>query len=228
MLATIESGLLPMGFRRASLAAVRKRFESGHRSEMPQFSGTGCPWLWPGSGNHTWCRVQFLDRRFHLRRNRIRIGQRQPVGRNRVAHAHLQRLALDVVSIHRQQVKCTNERDWHNFRLRLDRQKKRSRQKRLNLAVPSAPTLGKNYQRHPFAQALQRGLDRSNRSGRVLLIDADLPRPSQMPSNERIRQKLALENDPKLKWQINVENWNIERRSVGDSENASLTVLTRR
>src|SRR5215831_11094345 len=56
-----------------------------------------------------WRGKQFVDRLFHFRRNRIHIVQRQAGGRNWFTKTHLQRLALDVIRVHRQQVESPDQ-----------------------------------------------------------------------------------------------------------------------
>src|SRR6266446_3968883 len=90
----------------------------------------------------SWCGMQNFDRRLHLRRNRLRILHGQPCSGDWFTNAHLQRLALDVVGVHRQQVERVDERDRHDISLRLDRQKKRAWQERLNLSISRTAALG--------------------------------------------------------------------------------------
>src|SRR6266446_4208604 len=104
----------------------------------------------------SWCGVQSLNRRLHLRRNRLCILHGQPCSGDWFTDAHLQRLALDVVGVHRQQVKRIDERDRHDIGLRLDREKECTREKRLNLSISRTAALRKDYQRHATAQAPQR------------------------------------------------------------------------
>src|SRR6266446_4602349 len=104
----------------------------------------------------SWCGVQNFNRRLHLRRNRLCILHVKPAGGGGSTTAHLQRLALDVVGVHRQQVKRIDERDRHDIGLRLDREKECARQERLNLSISRTAALRKDYQRHATAQAPQR------------------------------------------------------------------------
>src|SRR5208337_5401312 len=94
-----------------------------------------------------------------------------------------------------------------------------------NLAILSASALGKNDERHAAAQAAQRRLDRADRSGWVLLVDADLSGALQMPAYEWVGKQLALENDAELKGQIDVENRNVERRGMRDRIDAGFVPL---
>src|SRR3981189_183243 len=75
----------------------------------------------------SWCGMQSFDRRLHLRRNRIRILYGQPGSGNWFTNTHLQRLALDVVGVHWQQVECVDECDRHDIGPRLDCQKECAR-----------------------------------------------------------------------------------------------------
>src|ERR1019366_2494521 len=43
-----------------------------------------------------------------------------------------------------------------------------------------------------------------------------------MPADEWIREQFALENDAELKWQIDVENRNVERRRMSDRIHSGL------
>ena len=100
--------------------------------------------------------MQSFDRRLHLRRNRLRILHGQSGRGDRFTNTHLQRLALDVVGVHREQVECVDERDGHDIGLRLDRQKEGTRQERLNLSISRTTALRKNYQRGLTGQAPHR------------------------------------------------------------------------
>src|ERR1700730_2069306 len=115
---------------------------------------------WPDFLEHSklrgsWRGMQSFDCRLHPCRNRLRILHRQPRSRNRFANSHLQRLALDVVGVHRQQVECVDERDRHDIGLRLDCQKECARQERLNPSISRTAALGKDYERHAAAQTSQ-------------------------------------------------------------------------
>src|ERR1019366_7678550 len=164
----------------------------------------------------SWRGMQSFDCGLYFCRNRIGIAQGQTGGGDGRTDSHLQRLAFDVVGVHGQQVEGADERDGHDIGLCFDREKECARQKRLNPAIPGAATLGKDDERRAVAQAPQRRLDGADRSGRVLLVDADLSRALQMPADERVRQQFTLENDAELKWQVDVEDRNVERRCVRD------------
>src|SRR6202158_693036 len=109
----------------------------------------------PLSQRGSWCRMQSFDRRLNVCRNRLRILHGQPGSGDWFTNTHLQRLTLDVVGVHRQQVERVDERDRHDIGLRLDCEKKCARQKRLNLPISRTATLRKNYQRHTTAQSPQ-------------------------------------------------------------------------
>ena len=51
---------------------------------------------------------------------------------------------------------------------------------------------------------------------RILLIDTHLPRALQLPAHHGVRQQLLLKCDAKLKWQVDVENGDVERGRVID------------
>src|ERR1700740_3148905 len=97
--------------------------------------------------------VQILQGSLNLGREFVHIAQSHPSCRDRLTETHLQRTGLDVVGIHRQQLVRSHQRDRNNIDLRLDRQKKRPRQKRLDLAIRRAPALWKDHQRHALFQA---------------------------------------------------------------------------
>src|SRR6202167_4842247 len=160
------------------------------------------------------CRLQSLDCGSHLGRNAIHIAQRQCNREYRVPHAHLYGLALDVVSVHGKKSEGVDECDRHDIGLGLDREKKCTWQKRLKLAIAGTAAFGENDQRHTAAQTSQRRFHRADRSRWVLLVDADLPGTLQMPSDKWIHQQFTLENDAELKWQMNVEDRNVERRGM--------------
>ena len=163
----------------------------------------------------SWRGMQSFDCGLYFCRNRIRIAQGQTGGGDGRTDSHLQRLAFDVVGVHGQQVEGADERDGHDIGLCFDREKECARQKRLNLAIPRAAAFGKDDQRHAAAQAPQRGLDGADRSGRVLLVDADLSRALQMPADEWVREQFTFEDDAELKWQVDVEDRNVEGRCMG-------------
>ena len=63
--------------------------------------------------------VQRFNRRLYLGGHFVCIAQSQPRRRNDFPHPHLQRLALDVVGVHGQQVEGIDQRDGHDIGLRL-------------------------------------------------------------------------------------------------------------
>ena len=132
-----------------------------------------------------------------------------------------------MVSVHREQVEGVDERDLHDIGLRLDGEKECAWQKRLDVSVPRAAAFGKDDQRHAVAQAPQRRLDGADGSGRVLLVDADLSRAPQMPTNEWVGEQFTFENDAELEWQVDVENRNVERRGMRDRVNPGLGIVER-
>ena len=75
-------------------------------------------------------------------------------------------------------------------------------------------------QRLAAAQASERGLDGADRSRRILLVDADLPRSFEMPAYKGIGEQLTFENDTELEGEVDVKNWNVERGCVRDRVNA--------
>ena len=160
--------------------------------------------------------MQLFDGRFHFGRDLFGMLHGQAGGGDYFAYPHLQRLALDVIGVHGQQVESADERDGHDVGLRLDRKKKCARKKRLHIAIARAAALGKDYQRHATAQAPQRRLDGADRSRRVLLVDADLSGAPEMPADERVGQQFTFENDPELKGQVDLEDWDVERRCMSD------------
>src|SRR5262249_19119458 len=58
-------------------------------------------------------------------------------------------------------------------------------------------------------------------AGRILLVDADLPRAREVPSDDWIRKQLFLEGDAELERQGDVEHRDVERGSMGDGVNVS-------
>src|SRR5208337_3101967 len=101
-------------------------------------------------------RVQSFYCGLHFGRHFVGIAHSQPGGGNYFANPHFQRLALDVVGVHGQQVEGAGERNRYDIGLRLDRQKKCARQKRLNLSILRTAALGKDDQRRATSQAPQR------------------------------------------------------------------------
>src|ERR1035441_1644159 len=173
----------------------------------------------------SWRGMQSFDCGLYFCRNRIRIAQGQTGGGDGRTDPHLQRLAFDVVGVHGQQVEGADERDGHDLGLRFDGEKECARQKRLNPAIPGAAAFGKDDQRHAVAQAPQRGLDGADRSRRVLLVDADLSRTLQMPADEWVREQFTFENDAELRWQIDIEDRNVERRCMRDRIHAGFGLV---
>src|SRR5436853_4690551 len=80
-----------------------------------------CPFVWrnenagkrPGSTSI----VQIFDGLLHFSRKLLHIPHRQPGRRNRFPHPHLQRTALDVISVHGQQFVGSDQRHWNNIDL---------------------------------------------------------------------------------------------------------------
>jgi hypothetical protein len=168
--------------------------------------------------------VQGFDRGLHAGRNGVGVGQLQSHGRDRFSHAHFQGLAANVVGVHGQQVEGIDERDGNDIGLSFDGEEKRARQERLDVAVRGATAFGKDDERHAGAQAAQSRLDRTNGSGGMLLVDANLSGAPKMPADEGVVEKLALEDDAELKGQVNIEDRNIKRRRMGDGEDTRLGV----
>src|SRR5581483_1758064 len=96
----------------------------------------------------------------------------------------------------------------------LDRQEERAGQKRLDRPIWRPSTFRKDNQRRAIVQALEGRAYASYRSRFVLLIDTNLPRPLQVPADDRVFQKFLLEHDPELEGQIVIKDRNIKCRRV--------------
>jgi len=98
--------------------------------------------------------------------------------------------------------------------MRFDGEEKCSGQKGENLSIWSPAAFRKNYEGDAAPQTFEGGLDGTDGSGRILLIDADLAGAAEMPSDERVAKQLAFKDDAELKRQINVQDRNVEGRRV--------------
>src|SRR5580698_4997274 len=117
-----------------------------------------------------------------------------------------------MMSMNRQQLISPNQRHGHEWDTGADRYVGWSFHERLHLAIFGTPAFGEDEKWHAVFECTDRTVESCNRT--AFLVNRDLARTMQMPSDERPLPQALLSQDSELKRQATKDQWCIHERGV--------------